>query len=724
MPLDTIRVIQDSTNIIQDILNWQDPAIFWTALGALATVAGIFLALLPVLQSRKKRRLLTKVFGADLYDEGTIERSTRYYVEPYCTDIDPAVEVELRKVAIVQDNLFDAVDRFLDTEGPRKHLLLLADSGMGKTSFMLNYYAANQKKRFKRKRIAIIPLGIPDVDERITAINRKKDTILFLDAFDEDTRAIRNHRDRIFQLMQLCREFKRVLITCRSQFFLSDEEIVETTGIIRVGSTGLGEKKEFEFMKLYISPLDDDQVKSFLRKRYRFEWKKRRKARALVAKVPLLTVRPMLLAYIPDLIETDKEILFSTDIYQEMVAAWAVRESSFWREENHLVEFSKHLAIDLYTRREERGQEKVEPEELEALAGGWGFKVEGWQLTGRSLLNRDAGRNYKFAHRSIMEYLFARQVKDNPDDLARVYLTEQIQRFLLELHDIDTSHYRFKNECSAFELGKKYGRIYKHAGSTLASYVRARPEPMLVQVPEGVFKMGAVEGGDREKPQHEVYLSPFWIGKYPVTNLDYYAFISDAGHTPPDEWTKGDYPRGKSDHPVVNVTRHDAMAYCSWLAEKTGKNYTLPTEAQWEKAARGTDGRIYPWGDQWDTDKLNSHESGIKTTTAVGQYSLLGNSPYGASDMAGNVWEWCLDWFDENTYKRRKSTVDENPSGPQSGQYRILRGGSFAFYRSHCRCAYRYRNFPGPRYDYVGFRVVLLPGDGTSPTLDPENSGL
>jgi iron(II)-dependent oxidoreductase len=123
----------------------------------------------------------------------------------------------------------------------------------------------------------------------------------------------------------------------------------------------------------------------------------------------------------------------------------------------------------------------------------------------------------------------------------------------------------------------------------------------------------------------------------------------------------------QDDHPIVNVSWYDAVAYCEWAGVQ------LPTEAQWEKAARGTDGRIYPWGDEWDDSKCNNYETGIEETTPVGSYTQ-GTSPYGVMDMVGNVWEWCADWYDEKYYA---SAPNRNPQGPSAGIRRVLRGGSW-----------------------------------------------
>ena len=141
----------------------------------------------------------------------------------------------------------------------------------------------------------------------------------------------------------------------------------------------------------------------------------------------------------------------------------------------------------------------------------------------------------------------------------------------------------------------------------------------------------------REQPQHTVELTDYFIGKYPVTNSEYQLFIQEVGQPSPRGWSGSQFPEQKGAHPVINVSWEDAQAYCDWLGKKTGKNYHLLTEAEWEKAARGADLRIYPWGDAFDPGKANTAESSIGGTTPVGQYSPQGDSPYGCADMAGNV---------------------------------------------------------------------------------------
>jgi len=229
-----------------------------------------------------------------------------------------------------------------------------------------------------------------------------------------------------------------------------------------------------------------------------------------------------------------------------------------------------------------------------------------------------------------------------------------------------------------------------------------------MRVPAGKFLMGSRDDNklayDDEKPQHTVDIPyDYWMARYPVTNELYNAYVLSKGiKHPVDGWEK------KKDHPVVYVSWKDAMTYCQWLNSllkgelPAGLVLRLPTEAEWEKAARGTDGREYPWGNQFDKNKCNTYEGGKGGTTPVGLYSSQGDSPCGCADMSGNVWEWTHSLYKPYPYQVNDGREDEKASGA-----RALRGGSFIDYVRNARCAYR--NFNVIPYDFRGFRVVASP---------------
>lgn len=227
-------------------------------------------------------------------------------------------------------------------------------------------------------------------------------------------------------------------------------------------------------------------------------------------------------------------------------------------------------------------------------------------------------------------------------------------------------------------------------------------------VPAGEFWMGSDEYDD-EKPRRRVHLDAFMIDKYEVTNQQFkgrgyerqylwspagWQWRPLSGRSQPERWAEPAFNR--PGQPVVGVSWYEAEAFCRFAGKR------LPTEAEWEKAARGTDGRRYPWGDQWDSGRANSAESRLGKPADVGSYPT-GVNPYGAHDMAGNAWEWVQDWYDRDYY--RQSPV-QNPPGPPRGRSKVLRGGSWYGSPVNLRAAYRSDGAPAARTDLLGFRCA------------------
>lgn len=315
----------------------------------------------------------------------------------------------------------------------------------------------------------------------------------------------------------------------------------------------------------------------------------------------------------------------------------------------------------------------------------------------------------------------------------------------------------------------------------LGEELGARVKSHFITIPAGKFLMGTSDdeaqrlkeqGADSfgdEKPQHAVYVSAFGIGKYPVTNIEYRAFVDDKGYEKESYWsergkswlngsmdadlsfisdedTKKRYkdwlasrPKEKRNQPffwddpqwnadtlpVVGVTWFEAEAYCQWLTNKLRQakaitdtqEIRLPREAEWEKAARAQrptsnlqplTSRLWSWGDTWDATKCNSSASNFNGTTPVGMYPN-GASDYGVQDMMGNVWEWCADWWDDGLYASRKDQEVRDPLGAENGSTRVVRGGSWFANQLNCRSAFRGRDTPLDFSDGIGFRLLLSP---------------
>lgn len=249
---------------------------------------------------------------------------------------------------------------------------------------------------------------------------------------------------------------------------------------------------------------------------------------------------------------------------------------------------------------------------------------------------------------------------------------------------------------------------------------RIRPDNM-VPVPEGEFTRGSEEGENNEKPERRIFLDAYEIGAYAVTNQEFKGFVEAGGYDTEEYWTAEGWkwrlgesisePRywfdrqwNGANFPVVGVSWYEAAAYAQWLSKETGENYRLPTEAQWEKAARGADGRTYPWGNEFDKDLCNSIELGLGRISPVGLFPG-GRSGYGCFDMAGNAWEWCADGYDGSYYK---DSPAKNPKGPAGGSNRVIRGGSWGLGARYCRAACRDWYRPGSWWGDGGFRLVRL----------------
>jgi formylglycine-generating enzyme required for sulfatase activity len=220
------------------------------------------------------------------------------------------------------------------------------------------------------------------------------------------------------------------------------------------------------------------------------------------------------------------------------------------------------------------------------------------------------------------------------------------------------------------------------------------------KIPAGEFTMGtdSSEGEADETPEHTVYLDEYEISKYEVTFAQYDKFCDDTGRAKPGD---NGWQRGKN--PVIDVTWEDAKAFCDWLSRKsTCYRFALPTEAQWEKAARGTDKRKYPWGNEPPTVNLVNYNKPNGPIVEVGHYPA-GVSPYGVYDMAGNVWEWCSDWYDGKYYEEPGNS---NPQGPPTGTTRVTRGGGYSSNANDIRTTERSSHNPTSfKANYLGFRI-------------------
>jgi formylglycine-generating enzyme required for sulfatase activity len=257
----------------------------------------------------------------------------------------------------------------------------------------------------------------------------------------------------------------------------------------------------------------------------------------------------------------------------------------------------------------------------------------------------------------------------------------------------------------------------KSTGGPEQTIVWEKDGKEMIYIPDGEFIMGRDDGADNQRPAHTVYVAEFYIDRYPVTNEEYRRFVEETEYKVPHyhvSWVDAtDYnwdlqahtpPAGKEKHPVVLVTLEDARAYAAWAGKR------LPTEAEWERAARGTDGRLWPWGSEFLPGHCNTKEEGIDGTSPVGQFSPQGDSPDGLSDVVGNVWEWTNSLYRAFPYDASDGREDLQAEG-----WRTLRGGSWMNDSSITCCAARLDG-DFVFFTNVGFRcAVFLPVAGDEP---------
>jgi len=647
------------------------------------------------------------------------------YVEPdalyhYLQRVEsPSEEMELRTE---EGPLQTLVDEWLADPGLNQ-LTLLGDYGTGKTVFTLKL-AHDLAQAYLKGQGTLIPVRIPlkefdpkqEVDDLVMNhlrrhglegspyaafqyLLRQGMLLLFLDGFDEITAQVTPEltRRNFDKLDALVEKRARVLLTCRTHYF-RDRPEVEALLERRAGLPEMRTREGTELYQaivgrpnyriLYLREFDEPKIITYLQKACGDEWQRDWRTIRSLYNLEDLVRRPVLLDMVvkslPTLRERKGEVT-AAGLYDVYTGFWIHRDD--WRAiltPAGKAAFTEELAWRLWTADRERLHYSELTDLAQELLRGDHFKPVAVSATTLSqadieyaahevrtaaFLTRDAEGNYGFAHRSFMEFFVARRLAPGLLDGSApvVTINEAIRGFIYQL---------IEGQMPEYEAVKA-------------------PEGM-VYVPPGPFVMGAEgeKGGTRIARLEE----GLFIGHYPVTNAQYRRFVEAGGYEEraywsdegwrvkrKNKWTEPRYWRdskwNQPDQPVVGVSWYEAEAYARWAGGR------LPSEIEWEKAARGIDGREYPWGDGFDPSRCNIDESGIGKTTPVGKYSPRGDSPYDAADMAGNVWEWCADWYDEDK------------------TFKVLRGGSWNYTQWDALCPYRYRGYPHYWYGSRGFRV-------------------
>ncbi len=617
-----------------------------------------------------------------------------------------------------------------------KFYLVLADSGMGKTTFLINLFIRyNSFSNFNRHyNIKLFPFGYNgDILEKIKEIPKEEisKTILLLDAFDEYSKILPpvtpdGHTDDerfckvLDEVVKAVQDFREVVITSRTQYLPRQEDKDYKLQIPSFDENGF-----HKLVKLYLSPFDDKEIRSYLNKKYgvlKF-WNKKKKQKAfeIIHNSSKLMVRPMLLYYIDFLIEDNQQYSNTYQIYDALVNKWIEREVNKRKPYDNerekfaqdLWSYSEKVALKIYEKRKEITNFQLP--KVDAITID--VKLKQYQMTGQSLLTRDFYNNWKFAHRSILEFFLAKKIVDT----------------------IHSKNYDFalSFEFAGMDMARQFCSeiLDPHIFALIGKYVRVKGGDFLMGSPDDEVDRFSNE------TQHEVRVSTFYLCKYAVTVADFHKFIADSGYLTDAERGGGSYlwdgksltlragvnwrhsivgnerEVGEYNHPVLHVSWNDAVAYCHWLSEKTGKSFRLPSEAEWEYACRAGEPKPFSTGDNLTTAQANyrgdapynNNEKGVFRYNTVPVYYFKPNG-WGLYNMHGNVLEWCRDWYGENYYDECKAKgMVENPQGIENGSYRVFRGGSWLNYAVYCRSAYRNVFTPGNRLSTVGFRLVFVP---------------
>ncbi len=664
------------------------------------------------------------------FDYQNVKSKRDFYIDTQGQNITPSIEeeAETSSAFIVKKKLIPFFLKIVFKKKEKdKFYLILADSGMGKTTFMINLYLQYNSffRLGKKYKMRLLPFGYKGIIEKIKEIKRKEDAsqiILLLDAFDEYKKLLppsepdgltdeERFSKTLDEVLDIVQDFREVIITSRTQYFPGQEDKPYKLEIPRFDEEGF-----HTLVKLYISPFDEKEIKCYLNKKYGvlkfWNFKKKHIAQQIISSSSKLMVRPMLLSYIDYLVDPNHSFSNTYQIYETLINKWIKREGDK-REHNNfnceklkqnLHKYSQLIAVKIYENRKLNNILYLS----KADAIDVNIELKDYQMTGHSLLIRDPENNWKFAHKSILEYFLAKEAIENIE-------------------------FAMKLDFVGLDMTKLF--YSEMAGSTsfnLSNYVLIKGAKFLMGSSENVL--------DRERMEtiHSVLLSDFYICRYAVTVSDFKKFIKDTNYrTDAEEENSSKIYDGKkwvdkeginwnfgiagkyrnsneSNHPVLHVSWNDAIAFCEWLSNKIDKTFRLPSEAEWEFACRAGTTTPFNTGDNLTTEQANYngnfpyHENrkGIFRYNTVPVNSLQPNA-WGLFNMHGNVWEWCNDYFSYHYYDQCKQKCVENPTGPISGSSHVVRGGAWCSFAQRCRSARRDDDITNFRSDIAGFRLVF-----------------
>ena len=722
-----------------------------------AWIKGLLKRLLKIrLQREAEYNRITDVNGSDPL------LLAKYYVQPNCQHKNPANYDEDEARMEVREPVFRLIDDFLNREfqirDGRSQLFILSDAGMGKTSLLTMLKLAHLTSFWpKGYECELLKLGKDTLDV-VQDLNNARNTVLLLDALDEDPLAWGRIEERLLELLDQTKHFHRVILSCRTQFFPEGEADP-------FGGKGWVEIGGMRSPMLFLSLFDDRQVDAYLHKRYPTRWwhfsfyqgrqveAKRRQAWEILRQTGSLRFRPLLLRHVDDLLSAGEQRRWDEyKVYQALVGAWLRREEEKFRllhpnakklpNEHDLLQACVRVAE--YMQR--MGTRVITEDELEQLIQAdrrirW---LKDFDVGGRSLLNRNSDQAFRFSHYTVQEFLLAFGLMEKRlQSSERLRATNQLLSFLfyadkeeswlpqldleknvnfadyvrrcpregrdLRGHDFSEANLRgavLRNanlQGASLRGADLHGADLYGANTEGADWWEVKLEviqdslksgglgPEMVVLPAGKLLLDA-------KTERRMTLDSFAVGCYPVTFEDYERFCAATRHSVPNDrgW-------GRGRRPVINVTWFDAMAYCEWLSEQTGYTYRLPTEAEWEYAARAGSAGEYCFGnDEKDLAEYAWYDKNSgKQTHPVGEKKF---NAWGLYDVHGNVWEWTVSPW-EDKYKRQAfSSIKDAKQGTPL----VIRGGSWGADAGGVRASCRYGRRAGDRNDVRGFRPARI----------------
>lgn len=393
------------------VFTWKD---LFEFVGAVSVVVGLVWGLIKWIKNNfYKISAPYKAYKEDIdavLGEETRKRSEKYYIPTRGQDVDPCNEEEIREnngKYNTEEMIPFLCKKAFSKDSFGKHYIILADSGMGKTTFLVNLYRYYVlKKRFwlrDRKSMRYIPLSSENCMKQIQEIENQGKTILLLDALDESKAAMTDCDAFMGEILKQTESFYKIVITCRTHFFSDAKNEPENTGLIRAG-TG---DKNAKFTKKYITPFSDKEVKMYLRKRFKVRFDMRRKAQEIIKKVPSIMARPLILNWIDCLIESDKKLEHTFEIYKTIIDRWVQREPEVYTK-GKLLRLSRSITEWMMN----HATTVIPASVVEEMACNQGIDLLPIVAKSRSLLNRNSGGEYKFAHRSFLEYFLSECVFD------------------------------------------------------------------------------------------------------------------------------------------------------------------------------------------------------------------------------------------------------------------------------------------------------------------------